>query len=90
MERLNKLTVFDMCVDGSRDGAKERFKDLIGPMFKEFNSFYRALRTASVQPSDIDVITYQQMGQMLQFTIHATNDPQDHGITVHIPITKGA
>lgn len=90
MERLNKLMVFDMCVDGSRDGAKERFKDLIGPMFKEFNSFYSALRNASVCPSDIDVITYKQLGQNVTFSIHATNDPTDHGIIIHIPITKGA
>ena len=98
MERLNKLTVFDMCVKGSGEGARERFKDLIGPLFGELNSFYDALRNTSVQATDIDVITYRRIGSMVEFTMYASGESRsrDQGtassgesVTVHIPIPKG-
>lgn len=98
MEKLNKLTVFDMCVKGSGEGAKERFKDLIGPLFGELNSFYDALRNTSARATDIDVITYRRTGSMVEFTLYAPGELRNRdqgtsssggGVTVHIPITKG-
>lgn len=96
MKELNKLAVFGMCVDNS----EERFKELIGPSFDEFNSFYWALRDSSIDINDIEDIQCRKAGPSFQFTIFATEEAkkrmtgtgfskQNQGITIHIPITKG-
>lgn len=96
MIELNKLAVFGMCVDNS----EERFKELIGPAFDEFNAFYGALQKSSIDPKDIEGIRCVKTGPSFQFTIYATKEAMlriaetgsectKTGVTVHIPITKG-
>ena len=96
MKEINKMIVFGMCVDNS----EERFKELIGPSFDEFNTFYWALRNSSIDPNDIEGIQCRRCGPSFQFTIFATEDAKkrvtgsgfnvrNRGISIHIPITKG-
>lgn len=95
MDEMNKITILEMCVDGSM----ERFEELIGPFNAQFNKFYWALRGASVSRSDIDHISFAMVGQTTAFTVFATKEAAlrtlgdgaeapENGVTVHIPITK--
>lgn len=91
MDDLKKTTVFDECVAGSM----ERFKELIGPLFTEFSSFYWALQHSNIEADDIGSIEYKNMGATAKFTINASDEliKKDellkNAVAINIPVQGG-
>lgn len=56
MAKIDKITVFDKCVDGKL----ENFRELINPSYKEFNTFHKLYKDTFVEGEEPSQIIFNK------------------------------
>ena len=66
MNQVNKIHLFDVCVDGNI----EKFRALINPMYDHFSRFYKSYKESFVNDSEaVENIIFENNSDVASFTV---------------------